>query len=143
MTTQNKSVLHHYLGTGLILLDKNGKQINMDASVYNAIVTYGIDRGKPALHSMNRLTQPLENGEIPILELAKIATRQDWYINNDKCVNSGCQFSYQNESFILNSFHGEISVPAQLSLFQYLINNHLNVFNLPESEYIEKSTLKL
>jgi len=146
MTT--KTVLHHYLGTGLKFEDWSG-QINELKSVYfyekgDIFVNgYSLIEVKPALHSMNRLTQPLENGDIPILMLAKIAfPEQDWKLV-DKCAKFNRYYSFfYSEGFqlVYNGIH--LRVNNQLECFQYLINNHFNCFSLPESEYIEKSTLK-
>jgi len=104
---------------------------------------------KPALHSMNRLTMPLENGEIPILQLAKIGYEgydsQVWELDVDNyCVSGSLVFAYDEKGFnVACYYNGSQPVKNQLQLFQYLINNHFNCFGLSESEYIEKSTLKI
>ena len=158
----NKTVLHHYSGTELIMFNsKSGKTSKLDGisieeesvKVLSGNLLYSLDLWpfKPALHSMNRLTIPLENGEIPLIELAKICRPSVYWSGTEKDRAIGhspvCdryEFYYSDGSFyIIQDPSGFRDVPNQLECFQYLIKNHFNVFGLSESEYIEKSTLKL
>jgi len=192
---QTKTVLHHYLGTGLqcqLIKDKtddfedqdfsdadkfrkgaiweligvnHAKDLHipmgegyLDGFLYRNEFTYvNFHRGVlPALHSMNRLTMPLENGEIPMLELAKIAFPQwpwsemrKWQVNeNLECLEFDfpqlpeyCFGNSDTMDFWAMAGSEDRRINNQLQLFQYLINNHFNCFGLSESEYIEKSTL--
>jgi len=156
---QSKTVLHHYLGTGLkMMYEKSGRIITLEGLHYEkddkliirareGYYDSEIWNFKPALHSMNRLTMPLENGEIPLIELAKINDPDlDWFLSKEnKCVSGGWFFYYdpQKKEFKLKFQNHFAWTSNTMQIFQYLINNHFNIFNLPESEYIEKSTLKL
>lgn len=158
---QSKTVLHHYLGTGLLIEFYENEQFGRgdwhEVRYVQELNSYhlGIDRVsrriKPALHSMNRLTLPLENGQIPLIELAKICRPSVYWSGTEKYRAIGhspvCdryEFYYSDGSFyIIQEPNGFRDVPNQIQLFDYLRKNHFNLYNLPESEYIEKSTLKL
>lgn len=152
---QSKTVLHHYLGTGLKMISESGTKLTLhglhdlsdDTINYileNEVLNSRYVELKPALHSMNRLTMPLENGEIPLLECAKIAfPNKNWEIHGNSAKTKGDwsdYFRYTNDRFLYNGLDNNY-IPNEIQLFQYLIKNHFNVFSLPESEYIEKSTL--
>ena len=133
--TQSKTVLHHYLGTGLLV--QFGTKEPFLRDLYADNVESAINSGLPALHSMNRLTMPLENGEVPLIELAKMCfPNEEWNVFQNQVHCKTMRFWYDEK----NGFHltGDVFRVNQLQLFQYLINNHFNCFGLSESEYIEK-----
>lgn len=155
----NKTVLHHYLGTGLKMISESGTKLTLhglhdlsdDTINYileNEVLNSRYVELKPALHSMNRLTIPIENGEVPIVELGKIAFPESYHyptkskgeINGEECIKK-IALTY-SDGFQAKKNKSIVSVPNQLQLFQYLIKKHFNCFGLSESEYIEKSTLK-
>ena len=160
---QSKTVLHHYLGTGLKMISESGTKLTLhglhdlsdDTINYileNEVLNSRYVELKPALHSMNRLTMPLENGEIPLLVLAAICGTcssndfviDGFYARHKTQKESTFEYSETASCFLWREsekWKDFGAVPRQLHMFQYLIKNHFNVFNLPESEYIEKSTL--
>jgi len=104
---------------------------------------------KPYLFSLSKLTEPvLENGEIPIVELAKMAGYSEFDDSEDisklenKQVHSINRdwFAYDN-GFIGGNEYGTIGCKDQLLLFEKLKEWHFNIYDLPIGEYIEKSTL--
>jgi len=96
---------------------------------------------KPALHSMNRLTMPLENGEIPTEKILELINRDNLsnithYAVKDLVMNL-------SDLYFTKDLTDTLRFSDFLTIKNYLEQNHFNLYNLPESEYIEKSTLKI
>ena len=150
---QTKTVLHHYLGTELEMINNLGDRIFLNELAFIIPYAFLISekplKWKPALHSINRLTMPLENGEIPILELAKIAF-PDWEFELNKSGAIARKhfsriFFYWCDTYFsaFDETAKSIDVPNQIRLIDYFHKKHFNLYGLSESEYIEKSTLKI
>lgn len=110
----------------------------------------GFKRIKPLLFPMSSLYTEMEDGTVPIVELAKITgwlTIQDWEVSHkvvDGCFTCGVRwFDEEDEKYYVfgwdevNGFgmHERPSrdihfVPNQLKLFTYLFENHFDVFGL-------------
>ena len=158
MKTELKDCLHHYLNTGLKVTFTDmfgeinvGKLDSYDSNMGCGVDDYYLDI-TPHFLPMSALTDPLEDGTTPIVELAKIAypkTGQDAEFFDGRCYvapNHNYYFSYEVSD---NSFHctwydrSKCYVPNQLALFEYLFSKHFNVFDLDESLWIDKRTDKL
>lgn len=104
---------------------------------------------KLCLLPLSALTEPMEDGSVPIVELAKIAyPNNDWVLRDNLGTiaesDTGMYFMYLRDS---NSFYidGNISgcVPNQLQLFEYLYSKHFDIYGLIESGLaIDKRTVK-
>ena len=106
----------------------------------------------PHLLPLSALTEQLEDGSVPIVELAKIAhciLNPEYKISfTDVAINASDNFYLFGYDFLFNSFHrytdGEsIRVKNQLQLFEYLFANHFDVWNLIDANLaIDKRTIK-
>jgi len=110
---------------------------------------------KPLLLPLSALTEPLEDGTVPIVELAKI--HLDWVEGNDydlKCdyrfsrqVNvistwqhKGCTDSFYNDNLFIQTIRTHLN-PYWIN--EYLFANHFDVFGLIEQGLaIDKRTIK-
>lgn len=110
-----------------------------------------VDGVKLSLLPLSALTEPSEDGTVPIVELAKIATEEDgdWHIfqgmawSDEECL--AYNFFIETSPFkMCLQYHDEWSnLPNQLQLFQYLFKHHFDVFGLIEKGLaIDKRTLK-
>lgn len=93
----------------------------------------------PLLLPLSALTEPLPNGETPIVELAKIAFPKDeWIIDAGmRCsISDGWaspkSFVFHQYGFMCGENNRAHSVSNQLRLFQYLYKNHFDLHNLIE-----------
>jgi len=123
-----------------------------------SIDTFLNEKYKPIVHSLSKLTEPiLENGEIPIVELFKIAfpdfEKYDLFKTKGVVIRKHLvgylEFEFDAERSCFKSTHyndkivviGYFGVPNQLQLFEKLKEWHFNIYDLPIGEFIEKSTL--
>lgn len=124
---------------------------------------------KPILLPLSALTEPLDDGSIPIVELAKINgfTPHNYFIElqNDTIVLYGEQFNHPGElltarfffeldiyncnmdkglEFIDNSVESVFSpLREQVRSFEYLFSDHFDVYGLIDAGLaIDKRTLK-
>ncbi len=101
---------------------------------------------KPILYDLSYLTKEIEHeGKrfIPLIELAKInAPQRRFKINGSLVVdNYGYHFFYNQNSFIWVHGLKAHTVINQRQLFGKLYEWHLNVFQLPKDQFINKATL--
>lgn len=109
----------------------------------------------PHLIPLSALTEPMEDGSIPIVELAIIATNlPEIKVNKIEVKEDGIflnfsdvlvfAFVHQSNSFGMYNFSGDIyTVAKQLQLFEYLFSNHFDIYNLIDAGLaIDKRTLK-
>jgi len=98
------------------------------------------------LHSLDKLTEPiLENGLIPIVELAKICDGdfKDWKVKGGICLHENLYFKYHKEAQSFSywcEYNGQQFVKNQNKLFEWLKEWHFNLYDLPKELFIEKST---
>lgn len=117
---------------------------------------------KPALLPLSALTEPLEDGSVPIVELAKIAfgeievldtTQKDGlyavkFIDEEEDTTvfsyntNVC--SFQADYMDMEELERRITiVPRQLQLFEYLYQHHFDIHNrIPAGLAIDKRTVK-
>ncbi len=134
------------------LRDKSLKATNLD---------FFMKYAKPHLHSLDKLTEPiLPNGEIPIVELAKIASLFDtseftFEVGTDELgfwcniLKNGCVkdcMLFDGRLFMNNyemtNLISYSDIPNQLELFEKLKEWHFNIYNLDKDQYLEKSEVK-
>lgn len=109
---------------------------------------------KPLLLPMSSLYTEMEDGTVPIVELARIAVDYEWVLGKHYCdglyidaAESIYDIFYYNEShkvFELANIYGIGGVaPNQLDLFTYLFSNHFDVFSLIDKGLaIDKTKIK-
>lgn len=95
---------------------------------------------------MSALTEPLEDGTIPIVELAKIANPGlNWRLSVDRAISDGFNFGIDSGSFWLYDYiyDRNLTIFNQLSLFQYLFKHHFDPLDLiGKGLAIDKRTIK-
>lgn len=108
----------------------------------------------PLLLPLSALTEPLEDGSVPIVELAKIATGLEeicvvrYEVNTDGVFilfNGNIVLGYCNQdSFGMYDFSGKIyTIAKQLQLFEYLYSKHFDIHRrIPAGLAIDKRTIK-
>lgn len=107
---------------------------------------------KPLILPISALTEPLQNGTVPIIEAAKIAYKwQKWdekRINKINGVLEGSPydfwFSEEKKEFMLCNGGGYLPINNQLQIFEYLYSIHADIYGLiPSGLAIDKRTVKL
>lgn len=158
--------LKHYLGTGLKWTLQGLKTFTMSGLSEETLYT---EEGSvltwpkhpdlpqslfPCFLPLSALTEPLADGSIPIVELAKMAypkNGKDAIIEDGECYVAPKHdyifgFDSVNNSFYCNWYDNtDCFIPNQLALFEYLYANHfwLGDQSLFETcEIIDKRTLK-
>lgn len=106
-----------------------------------------IEKPVPLLLPLSDLTEPLQDGSIHIVELAKIAFPDEkWIREGDIAIsNEGLWFWYNTESFGF-SCDGKIDnyVPNQLQCFEYLYSIHADIHGLiPSGLAFDKRNFKI
>lgn len=167
--------LKGYLGTGLKVIDEEiGKifevcgcdfsenELLVNDNIDGSIERYCLDLLKPLLLPLSALTEPLEDGSVPIVELAKIAfgeievldtTQKDGlyavkFIDEEEDTTvfsyntNVC--SFQADYMDMEELERRITiVPRQLQLFEYLYSKHFDIHNrIPAGLAIDKRTVK-
>lgn len=111
---------------------------------------------KPLLLPLSALTEPLPDGTVPIIELAKI--HLDWVEGND--FNLKCEYKYQRQINVQSTWNNIVNRDPYFNdnLFiqtvnvhkneywinEYLFANHFDVWNLIENGIaIDKRNIKL
>lgn len=109
---------------------------------------------KPLLIPISSLYTEMEDGTVPIVELARIAVDYEWGLGKHYCdglyidaAESIYDIFYYNEShkvFELANIYGIGGVaPNQLDLFTYLFSHHFDVFSLIDKGLaIDKTKIK-
>lgn len=167
METLELKDLKHYLGTGL-KFGKEGQayhEFEMAGIINEFVVSTNsthrrIGKYKPLMLPLSALTEPLPDGSIPIVELAKmISNENDWHFNSDNnlaekyvCADNFYLFEFLESDFCFRYemwSENECLVSDkkfnQLMVFEYLYANHfwLGDQSLFETgEIIDKRTLK-
>lgn len=136
--------------------DHTNKTIGINSAIKDAENKHA----KLLLHSTSKLTEPvLDGGKVPIVELFKICMKNNYYPKDffkkekpifyieDDAVNlkiGAFIFGYDllDSSFVLVLEDCNLTVFNQLELFNFMFENHFNLFNLSEEYFTEKSTLK-
>lgn len=158
-----------YLPYGLLIETRTDEEIKTDESYISKLtgVHYdGLDHEfgnnwdsevRPLLYDLSYLTKEIEHeGKkiIPIVELAKIGTREeDCYVTNENIGTCYVNAKYQKKGFFIYHPNGyfmwqvgksaePLTVWNQHELFQKLYEWHFNVFHLPEDQYINKANLQ-
>lgn len=118
--------------------------------VCHDVVNSTPDWYKPILLPISALTEPMEDGSVPIVELAKIAYKwQKWdekRINKNNGVLEGSPydfwFSEEKREFMLCDGGGYLHINNQLQLFEYLYSHHFDIYGLITAGLaIDKRTL--
>lgn len=153
METKFKDVAHYYLNTDLkMMFEKSGRIITLKGVQHTGakniiwidsekFYEYTIWNFKPILRPMSDLTKPLEDGIIPIVELAKLSfPNENWRLTVDRASSPRLNLGFDSNSFWAYNYMSDKNetIFDQLALFQYLLKHHFNVFNISESEYIKK-----
>jgi len=148
--------LKNYLGTGLkctvnsnmypdpILTGMNG--IFAYFNYHGAYLSFEMSRIKPLLLPLSALTEPMEYGSVPIVELSKLRdssfrigefgySEDDGYFITNGLYH---KFGFKNNAFYVyydngTMFDGFCEINNQLQLFEYLFANHFDVWNLIEN----------
>ena len=112
---------------------------------------------KAILRPYSDITKPLPDGTIPIVELAKMANctlklKGEWEVETEMCIygaiNSDHIFWLNGEgvfcyAIVTETKERKLFVTNQLELFQYLFDNHFDVFNwIGTDKAIDVNTLK-
>jgi len=145
------------------ILKINPKNFNYDSKNEEVAIRLAIQdvekrHAKLLLHSTSKLTEPiLEGGKVPIVELFKICMKDkqvpDAFFYNYVASNieNGANleiedfvfgYDFTDSSFVLGLGDKILTVFNQLELFNFMFENHFNLFNLSEEYFTEKSTLK-
>lgn len=133
-------------GTG----DLDYKGLKKEMTCFNCHKIDG-DKWKPILLPLSALTEQLPDGTIPIVGLAKIATKHIWgelidftkaellsesesaglivYYDKTERVSFTADFDCNRKDFTLYSDGDELNMD-KLQLFEYLFQNHFDVFGL-------------
>lgn len=99
----------------------------------------GFEHVTPLLRPLDQLTQPINEGGrefVPILELARMACpNEDWSFDGDRAKTWRHNFGFDSNSFWLYDFLSDenVTIYAQLELFQKLFEWKMDVFGLIES----------
>jgi len=134
MKTELKDCLHHYLNTGLKIQAKGGMIYTLNFEIYNLTIISG---WKPLLLPMSALTEPLEDGTIPIDYIEKNIHKDiDFYmplnidLDLEVCIRTA---DYSQEVDLFDGF----------LIMQKLFEWHFDVYGLIESgQAIDKRTVK-
>lgn len=118
---------------------------------------------KPILLPLSALTEPLEDGSIPIVELAKMAEMiepisfdkmedhvrlQRGVVAKDRFNNQWLMFDFKHGFSMWHKPHGELNhrptlCENQLQLFEYLFEHHFDIYGLIDAGLaIDKRTIK-
>ena len=158
-------ILHFYLKSGLKIRVKGlnpNTDVTLDGITNDGKVFYCLsEKGyfkdslsniKPILHPLSSLTKGvLEDGKIPIVELAKLnlsklnVANHSWKLGDGvACAIAASYeivFQYHDSGFYYKYKDNLRPVHNQLQLFQQLIDWNFNCFGLDESEFIDKGSL--
>ena len=102
---------------------------------------------KPLLLPLSALTEPLPDGNIPIVELAKIAFPDlSWRFDRTRAITEWegepAYFFFSKNSFFAHFFNN--AVPNQLQLFEYLYSIHVDIHGLiPSGLAFDKRNFKI
>jgi hypothetical protein len=121
-----------------------------DIKIYtgSSFFVYDSEKMKLILRPMSDLYKEI-NGKIDIIELAKIAfPKKKFEVRQSGCWHRSEKFLYDKATKSFRTLYedgGAFSegsqVLYQLPLFEYLFDNHYNVFGLPEDEFININTI--
>lgn len=108
---------------------------------------------KPILLPISSLTEPLPDGTVPIVELAKIAGFEDFEVLQVKegstalIANLSDNFTFMvlknNCDFAICAGKEITFLPNQLQLFEYLLSKHFDIFGLIPAGLAIDKTIKL
>ena len=108
---------------------------------------------KILLHPISNLYKPLENGDIPIVKLAKVAfPYHTWQFKDDMAISDTEEgklcFIYVRLADYFRAYYdyrlNKIDVPNQTQLFDYLNEHHFDYKNLINRGFaIDINTIKL
>lgn len=132
-----KPIIHTCNGINFLFGDwcLNSKETN-DA--------YPVQNCKLLLYPSSQLTKPMEDGSVPIVELAKIAfPDNDWRLDKENtcAIYEDYRFYFSIDSFFCESEEGLLGVASQVPLFRKLAEMKVNFMNLPEHLWIDVTTL--
>lgn len=137
------------IGLGRVLIgEKSLKIIYANDKTENLILAirrYG-DCLKLKLRSLSSLCEPLEDGSVPIVELAKMAfPKRTWELRKSGCWSIDMKFIYDkyNTSFSTlcedgGAYSDGLIVHNQLDLFNYLFQHHFDVYGLIDKDLANK-----
>lgn len=144
----------------IVGLDITNRGVKL-VSPYNDYGDCEISSGKPLLLPMSSLYTEMEDGTVPIVELAKMAATQmltdkgEWTLGNEYDIH-GYLFRVVRNNFLLAVFYYnekskyfsfrtngvELHCP-QLDLFTYLFSHHYDVYSLiPQNLALDKTKIK-
>jgi hypothetical protein len=93
---------------------------------------------RPILYDLSCLTKPIEGGVYLINEKADVISKDQGFsiIQNDDMIILDF-----DEEYVFHTISMKNMMRQPYEIIQILLKHHFNVFNLPESEYINKATL--
>ena len=109
--------------------------------------TVRFDQIKPLLLPLSALTEPMEDGSVPIVELAKLAfPNHIWYLNrmgtHAVCDTGRLVFEF-DDAYNIFLLDDSANMIDHIKLFEYLFANHFDVYDLiPTGLAIDKRTIK-
>lgn len=173
---EDLKILKNYLGTGLLGREWAGSSdyclfgINENNAIWKPNYTThkkplsslpARTDCKPLLLPLSALTEPMKDGSVPLIEIAKIIHEKkdcnlvdyslmdgiggyfgvwcDWGINFE----TNTIYYPEINCFIAKVNGKQVTQFYQLQLFEWLFEHHFNVYNLPEDKFIDKRTLNL
>ncbi len=134
----------------IVGLDITNRGVKL-VSPYNDYGDCEISSGKPLLLPMSSLYTEMEDGTVPIVELAKIAfPKNKFELNRSGCWFGAEKFIYSEATNSFRTLHEDggcfsqgSEVINQLTLFTYLFPHHFDVYNLiPQNLAIDKTKYK-
>ncbi|MBB4036579.1 hypothetical protein GGR21_002485 [Dysgonomonas hofstadii] len=124
-----------YLPYNLLMFKENCTSLSLTTLNYTTLVENEVR--KPILRPMSALYKPcLEDGKIPIVELAKIALPYyDWLLEESRNLAitahpSMAYFSYKDDSFESSDGWDAWHTSHQIELFQKLYEWHFDIHGL-------------
>jgi len=109
---------------------------------------------KPLLLPLSALIEPMEDGSVPIVDLAKMLYSEISWTGKFKLVDNEVHFDsyesfnlfwydYESKEFMVRMYETDSFPENQLQLFEYLFANHFDVYGLiPAGLAIDKRTIK-
>ncbi len=152
--------LKNYLGTRLKVEGQTHKDIfelgGMDGDIALLVGHGRVDLFdiKPLLLPLSALIEPMDDGSVPIVELAKILYSEISWTGKFKLVDNEVHFDsyesfnlfwydYESKEFMVRMYETDSFPENQLQLFEYLFANHFDIFGLIYAGLaIDKRTLK-
>ncbi|MHA7823670.1 hypothetical protein ACVVIH_12980 [Chryseobacterium arthrosphaerae] len=139
-----------YLPYGLLIETRTDEEIKTEGSYISKLT--GVDHlglydefancwefeVRPILYDLSYLTKEIENGIYVINDIADVISKDQGFsiINSDDAIILDF-----DEEYVFHIISTKNMMRQPYEIIQILLKYHFNVFNIPESEYINKATL--